>query len=632
MVKGILHLKLSVLAVVALLCATLTTAWAQHEKHDMGNMPGMKQQQAKPKPKPQARRTPKKKQPAPHVHTPGMDMSKTPAPTIAPQIDESPEVKPATSPAQVDANAPDTQQPDPSTTPAPLKTEMPAMSPATDAAQPQPETQNNAGEPGNMNMRDGGGQKPATDSHEQMPGMKHDSMPGMNADGANSTSSAGSGGATDQIPTTDSLDLMVMSESEMAIRVGTSKSNALNMSQMGSGTSWQPGTTPMSMYFEYAKGWLFFLHGEAKIGVNAQGGPRGVTKFESQNWIMPMAFRRVGPGTLSLRAMFSLEPFTFSPGGSPQLFQTGESYKGRPLVDKQHPHDLFMELAATYTMPMGERATWFAYAGFPGEPALGPTAFMHRWSASENPSAPLAHHLQDSTHISFGVFTTGFTYRWFKLEGSIFNGREPDENRYDFEFNPWNSRAARLSFAPSDNWSLQVSHGLLKNPEPLEPGDIRRTTASISYNKNFARGNWASSLIWGRNHGQHNGETFNVNSYTAESTLNFQDLNYIYTRLELVDKNELLGHEELDQLGLAGHPSFRIGGYTFGAAREIWNTEKLSMAVGGDFTFYSKPPVLDALYGSNPTSYKFFIRLRPGKMTMGGHGGMHKVTGDAGQP
>jgi hypothetical protein len=446
-------------------------------------------------------------------------------------------------------------------------------------------------------------------------------------------SGAGGAGTSDEIPTTDSLELMVMSESEMGIRVGAHKSNTLNMSQMGSGTAWQPGTTPMSMYFKYARGWLFFLHGEAKLGVNAQGGPRGVTKFESQNWIMPMAFRRVGPGTIQLRSMFSLEPFTFSPGGSPQLFQTGESYRGRPLVDKQHPHDLFMELSATYTMPVGEHATWFAYAGFPGEPALGPVAFMHRWSASENPSAPLAHHLQDSTHIAFGVFTTGFTYRWFKLEGSVFNGREPDENRYDFEFNPWNSRSARLSFAPNDNWSMQISHGLLKNPEALAPGDIRRTTASISYNKNFARGNWSSSLIWGRNHGSHEGERFNTNGYTAESTVNFKDLNYVYTRLELVDKNELLEHEELARFGIVSHhPSFRIGAYTLGAAREIWNTETLSVALGGDFTFYSVPPVLAELYGSNPTSYKLFIRLRPGKMTMGGHGGMHKMAGDAGQP
>jgi hypothetical protein len=624
-----LRLKLSALAgLVLLFCATATSAWAQHEKHDMGNMPGMKKQQ--PKPKPQAKRTPKKKQAAPHKHVPGMNMEETPATdTSTEQKEESPAAATEATPAETNSSLPVVQQPAPettTTTPAPEKTVMPAATSPTDAKQ-QPANQS---EPGATNKTDGttsgsgGAQQPGPDSHDNMPGMKHDSMPGMNRSDA---------GAASQIPTTDSLELMVMTDREMGIRVGASASNTLNMSQMGSGTSWQPGTTPMSMYFKYARGWLFFLHGEAKIGVNAQGGPRGVTKFESQNWIMPMAFRRVGHGTLQLRAMFSFEPFTFSPGGSPQLFQTGESYKGQPLVDRQHPHDLFMELSASYTMPIGERSTWFAYFGFPGEPALGPTAFMHRWSASENPAAPLAHHLQDSTHISFGVFTTGFTYRWFKLEGSVFNGREPDENRYDFEFNPWNSRSARLSFAPNNNWSMQISHGFLKNPEILEPGDIRRTTASVGYNKNFTRGNWASSLIWGRNHGSHNGESFNVNSYTAESTLNFLDKNYVYTRLELVDKNELLRGEEHVSLGIADHhPSFRIGAYTFGAAREIWNTETLSVALGGDFTFYSKPPILDALYGDNPTSYKFFIRLRPGKMRMSGHGGMHKMGDEAVRP
>ena len=413
---------------------------------------------------------------------------------------------------------------------------------------------------------------------------------------------------------------MVMSGNEMGIRVGTSASNVMPMGQMGSGTSWQPSTTPMNMWHKVAGEWLLMLHGEAKIGVNRQGGLHGVTKFESQNWLMPMAYRRIGRGTLQLRGMFSLEPLTFSGAGSPQLFQTGEVYRGEPIIDAQHPHDLFMEMSAQYTMPVGERATWYAYVGFPGEPALGPVAFMHRASASENPTAPLTHHLQDSTHISFGVFTTGFTYRWLKLEGSVFNGREPDDRRYNFEFNPWSSRSARISVAPNNNWTMQFSYGLLKNPELLEPGDTRRMTASVQYNKPFARGNWATSLIWGRNREEHDGEIFKLNGYTAESTLNFLDKNYVYTRLELVDRKELLRHEDLDRLGFDhdSHPQFRIGAYTFGAARDIWTTSKLSVALGGDVTFYSKPDVLDAIYGRHPTSYKFFFRIRPSRMSSHG--------------
>jgi len=249
---------------------------------------------------------------------------------------------------------------------------------------------------------------------------------------------------------------------------------------------------------------------------------------------------------------------------------------------------------------------------------------MHRASASENTSAPLSHHLQDSTHIAFGVVTTGFAYRWFKLEGSVFNGREPGENRYNFEAHPWNSRSIRLWFAPNSNWSMQVSHGLLKNPEALEPGDVRRTTASISYNKPFDRGNWASSLIWGRNHEGHGAEIFNLNGYVAESTVKFLDRNYLYTRLELTDKNSILRDADRISLGITDHhPSFRIGAYTFGGARDIWNTEKTSLAIGSDLTFYSKPSILDPIYGANPVSWKVFVRVRPGPMNMSSMHGTH---------
>jgi hypothetical protein len=415
--------------------------------------------------------------------------------------------------------------------------------------------------------------------------------------------------------------LMVMSDSGMGIRVGSSARNVMSMGAMGSGTSWQPAAGPMSMYHKVAGEWLVMFHFNLTAGVNRQGGPRGVTRAESQNWFMPMAYRKVGRGTLQLRGMFSAEPFTFPLGGSPLLFQTGETYKGEPIVDAQHPHDLLMELSAQYTHPLGERATWFTYFGYPGEPALGPVAFMHRLSAAENPSATLGHHLQDSTHISFGVLTSGFTYRAFKFEGSLFNGREPDENRYDFDAHRWNSRSARLSFMPNKNWALQISHGFLRSPEAHAPDeDIRRTTASVQYNRTFDRGYSASSFVWGRNHVSGHGDARNLNAYTLESTLNFLERNYAYTRLELVDKDELLNERELEGLGVTGHhASFRVGAYTFGGARELWNSEKLSLAVGSDLTFYSKPAALDALYGRNPVSWKLFFRLRPGRMKHDSH-------------
>jgi hypothetical protein len=479
----------------------------------------------------------------------------------------------------------------------------------------------------------------AQDQKQSMPGM---SMPAPSP----SPSPSPVGGPTGPAPSSPSPQTqmnmpakemttnvgtpLVMSGDDMAIRVGASQSNVMFIGQMASGTSWQPASTSMYMYDKMAGGWLLMLHYNLVTGINRQGGPRGATNFESANWFMPMAFHRIGKGTLGLRGMFSAEPFTFPPGGSPLLFQTGETYKGQPLIDRQHPHDLWMELSAQYTLALGDRGTWFTYFGYPGEPALGPPAFMHRASASENPSAPLSHHLHDSTHISFGVLTTGFTYRWFKLEGSIFNGREPDENRYNFEAHPWSSRSARFTFSPNNNWAMQASYGFLRQPEAAEPTtDIRRTTASLQYNRPLKRGNWATSLIWGRNHTNSPGELHNLNGYTFESTVNFLDRNYLFTRLELVDKDELLRPADRLKLGInQPHPSFRIGAYTLGGARDIWTTKGISMAIGSDLTVYSKPPMLDAIYGNNPVSWRLFLRLRPAKMSMSAnaaHGNMDSV-------
>ncbi len=449
---------------------------------------------------------------------------------------------------------------------------------------------------------------PAVPAATPHPEPEHDSMKGM--------------------PSTEPMamgPLLVMTDNEMGIRLGSAERNFLSMGQMASGTAWNPASSPMRMLHKQAGDWLVMFHYDMIVGINSQGGPRGVTKLESQNWFMPMAFHKLGRGTVQLRGMFSFEPFTFPPGGSPLLFQTGETYKGQPIIDAQHPHDLFMELSAAYTVPVGERGSWFVYFGYPAEPALGPTAFMHRASASENPAAVLSHHYQDSSHISFGVLTTGFTYRWFKLEGSVFNGREPDENRYNFDAHAWNSRSVRLSFAPNRNWSMQVSHGLLRDPEAFELGDVRRTTASVSYNKPLTRGNWATSLIWGRNHENHGGEIFNLNGYVAESTVNFLDKNYVYTRLELADKNQLLRAADRTSLGITDHhASFRIGAYTFGAVRDLWSNDKISMGLGGDVTVYSKPEILNSIYGDSPASYRIFLRFRPQLMKMGdaGHGEM----------
>ncbi|HEY7545144.1 MAG TPA: c-type cytochrome [Blastocatellia bacterium] len=398
-----------------------------------------------------------------------------------------------------------------------------------------------------------------------------------------------------------------------------------SMMAIGSGTSLLPSTSPGYMWHWMKGDWTVMAHGDLKVGFNHQGGPRGVNKAESQNWLMLMAEREAGGGRLMFRGMFSAEPWTAPRRGFPELFQTGETFDGRPLIDAQHPHDLFMELAAQFTMPLSENVSINLYGGPVGEPALGPAAFMHRLSASENPAAVLGHHWQDSTHIVHGVFTAGVTAWRFRVEGSIFRGAEPDENRKDIELGKLDSYSARLWFTPTPNWTMQVSYGHLTNPEILEPGDLNRLTASIHHNKTWSDGHWASSLIWGRNHELHG----NSNAYTFESTVNFKDKNYLYTRLELGDKIGLLQEniwgrpglvpahhigDEDDQDDLADR-WFRVGAFTLGGVRDIIAHPKLRIGVGADVTFYHVPDGLESVYGSSPKSFHLFLRIRPGRMS-----------------
>ena len=384
-----------------------------------------------------------------------------------------------------------------------------------------------------------------------------------------------------------------------------SKTQAQPMHMM-SGTHLEPISTPAPMWMKQAGPWTLMAHGNIFLAGNFQGGPRGLDRFESTNWLMFMEQRKLGAGTLEFRQMLSAEPGTLPAGGSPQLFQTGETYKGLPLVDKQHPHDLFGEIATQYSLPLNEHVTWSIYGGPAGEPALGPVAFMHRASASEIPTAPLGHHLQDSTHISYGVITTGVKIGKIKLEGSAFNGREPDENRVNFDFGPLDSWAARVSFAPGRNWAAQYSFGRLIHPEALDGENINRQTASVTYNRPLGRGDWASTFIWGQNDKRILKTT--QESFLVESVLNFRQRIYAFTRLELVDKDELQG-----ALIPPGR-SYKIGAYTFGGVRDLIRNEKLQLGLGADVTLYSKPSALNPAYGDNPVSAKVFLRIRPGLM------------------
>ena len=204
-----------------------------------------------------------------------------------------------------------------------------------------------------------------------------------------------------------------------------------SMTREASGTSWQPESTAHEGIHKVLGDWSVMVHGYADGVYDRQGGPRGGEKGFSESMFMVMGQRALGPGTLGLRAMGSLDP-AMGPSGYPLLLQTGETGDGNTgLVDRQHPHDFFMELAASYSYALGDDSSVFGYLGLPGEPALGPPAFMHRFSGMDDPEAPITHHWLDSTHVSFGVATVGLVWRDWKLEGSTFRGREPDKFRWE---------------------------------------------------------------------------------------------------------------------------------------------------------------------------------------------------------
>jgi hypothetical protein len=404
-----------------------------------------------------------------------------------------------------------------------------------------------------------------------------------------------------------------MAGMNMPMQIETQSGPQLPSPHASSGTAWQPFSVPAYEWMWMRGGWELMAHGVIFVDYNQQGGPRGAGKAESVNWGMLMEQHKLGSGTILFRQMFSAESLTSPHPGFPELFQTGETYHGEPLVDHQHPHNVFAELSLLYTLPLAKKLSWEFYGGPSAEPALGPVTFMHRASVSELPLAPLSHHLQDSTHTSFGVITTGFGIDRVKLEASAFNGREPNEQRWSIQLAALDSWSGRASYAPTSNWTAQYSIGRLEHPEALEPGSQWRETASVEYNRPLAGsekgwGNWATSLIWGRVHKIATDTT--LNSYLLESTLNFRQRNYVFSRLELVDKDELFPEATM-------HPAYRIGAYTFGGVRDLVATRTGQLGLGADVTFYSKPSALDASYGNYPVSFQIYLRMRPGQSEHG---------------
>jgi hypothetical protein len=340
---------------------------------------------------------------------------------------------------------------------------------------------------------------------------------------------------------------------------------------------------------------------------NRQGGPRGATEFRSQNWFMAMAHRRLGAGTLTVSGMLSLEPVTVGEGGYAEIFQVGEAYRGLQITDRQHPHDLAMQLAGWWRRPVGAHAGVTIGGGLPGEPALGPVAFMHRPSSAENPTAPLSHHVFDSTHIAMGVVTLGADRGPLAVEGSLFQGREPDEHRYDLEPGALDSWSARVWYRPGPEWAFQASHGYLHEPEQLEPGSQRRTNASVSWFRQRPNGFTAVTAALGRNARPYS----TVHAFLLEAT-HQAGRNSVYGRFEaLTVETEILLFPQVVHVPHPGELVDPVQAYTVGAARDVLDFRGFKVGVGGDVSFYGVPSLLENTHGAQPVSFHLFVRLRP---------------------
>ena len=398
--------------------------------------------------------------------------------------------------------------------------------------------------------------------------------------------------------------------------------------RMGSGTSWLPDASPMHAAHYMLGRWTLMLHGKGFLQYDWQSGSRGSNQLGIVNWAMAAASRPLGGGQLQLRAMLSAEPWTIGSRGYPLLVQTGESYQGVPLHDRQHPHDLFMELSALYERPVARNLGLSLYLAPVGEPAVGPVAFPHRPSAGDDPMAPTSHHWQDGTHITFGVVTAGVFTRNAKLEASWFNGREPDENRTNFDYigRRLDSYSARLTVNPGPRWSLSTWYAYLKSPEGLHPDEsLHRIGAAALTTQPVGTGGgtWSSALIYGANAQIGTGRL--SSSVLVESTLDLDGTNSLFGRVEYVRKSA----EELVISSVPPTTYYNVGALALGYLRTVGTVAGLAAGVGVRGSVNFVPASLNAVYGSRtPAGVAIYLRLQPvgareGGMKMDGMPGMH---------
>ena len=371
-----------------------------------------------------------------------------------------------------------------------------------------------------------------------------------------------------------------------------------------------PGPDPMAAMgaMEPMDHWMTMFHGYAFLTFNHQGGPSGDEDLESQNHFMAMAMRRWAGGKLSLLGTFSLEAATLPAAGSPELFQRGETYKGILIIDRQHAHDFFTQLAVAW-----DRAVWPGgklglYLAPVGEPALGPVPFPHRLSASENPVAPLSHHNQDSTHIAYDVVSAGLSTALWTLEGSGFHGAEPDETRWNIQAGKIDSYSGRLIVRPLPGLSAQISAGHLEHPESTEEGNQTRVTGSATYERLLPGGYLAVSLITGHNQTPEGPEWGTL----LEWVWRFGGSHFFWGRLESVDRDLYELENKQQRPEGVPHVRTRVKSATAGYTFDFPITGDFELGVGGSLTLYQFASSLDPVYGNSPVSYNVFLRLRYG--------------------
>ena len=397
------------------------------------------------------------------------------------------------------------------------------------------------------------------------------------------------------------------------------------LSRIGSGTAWVPDASPMYAIEGRVSSWTLMLQGAAFGQYDDQGSFRGDRQFGLIDSEMLMALRPLAGGLLRFNVMTSFESFFVGERGYPELLQTGGAFDGARLTNRQHPHDLLTELAADFEHSITSKLATSVYVAAAGEPALGPVSYGNRPSAEDDPFAPLGHHWEDAAHGSDGVVTLGVYTRALKLEGSAFNGREPDDYRFNLDYTGarLDSYSGRVTAAPNANLTMSAWAGYVYGHDRLDdPTGMQRYGASILTVRNRPNGGaWTNGIVWGMNIHHHSARFHShepgAKTYTAsaalllESSIDLNPRTSVYGRIEQVQKTA-------DDLGfLGGEPMqlFTIRALSLGATRELHAWSSLSVGFGARGTLNFLPETLRFTYDARtPVGGSIFLRVRPVRM------------------